>query len=449
MVRWHSMFQLSFFVLLCTFHFCPFSPCKSFGQNYQRLPESSVLKANAFLEECILLENKFRGVELQSKTGLGCIITSPWGQNVLVMPGSIAAPIKVTDVDPAMQIQSRLLLAARVGSNPQFFERMNSFSLNLEDLPMPISSDESTRPFLSNHRNAHRKIYRALAERCDLSFKQTALADVLQTLAVEFDIPILLDESSLDELNITQFEPVTIQLPDKSLRIALRAILSPLSMDFVVEENRVRITAVESIAVPRVYPIINKLTSIQSGIVAHGSSLSSGNGSIGGESNFQFTVTRTKRYTTLKAARQVNLKLGDPEEKGIGNNDTSGKDDSDVMEPRREFCAIQGPLATIVNSKLGIAFVSLPGDFRPIQFPTHAIDQRKCFTIHTESTNITWIQIAVENDHLLQSVLSGSPIVDEFGEPFGLYINKQVLSFQQIFQESRMFHRTSLGYWDH
>ena len=211
MYRWHSMVQMSFFVLLCTFHLCTFSSCKSFGQNYQRLPESSVLKANAFLEECILLENKFRGVELQSKTGFGCIIMSPRGQNVLVMPGSIAAPIKVTDVAPALLIQSSLLLAARVGSNPQFFERMNSFSLNLEDLPMSISSDESTLPFLSNHRNAHRKLYRALAERCDLSFEQTALSNVLQTLAVEFDIPILLDESSLEKANINQFKPVMSQ----------------------------------------------------------------------------------------------------------------------------------------------------------------------------------------------------------------------------------------------
>ena len=109
---------------------------------------------------------------------------------------------------------------------------------------------------LTGGKETERKIYRALNERSEVNFNGTPLASVVKTLKAQHDVPIIIDETALDELNITLEEPVTLELPEISFRSALKLILEPLQLTYVIEDEVLRITSKRTSAnVMRVYPV--------------------------------------------------------------------------------------------------------------------------------------------------------------------------------------------------
>ena len=116
---------------------------------------------------------------------------------------------------------------------------------------------------LTGGKETELKIYRALNERSDVNFNGTPLAGVVKTLRAQHDIPIIIDELALDELSITLEEPITLELPEVSFRSALKLILEPLQLTYVIENEVMRITSNRKSAnVARVYPVADLVVPI-------------------------------------------------------------------------------------------------------------------------------------------------------------------------------------------
>ncbi len=109
---------------------------------------------------------------------------------------------------------------------------------------------------LSGGKESERKIYRALSEPGEVNFNATPLSGVVKYFRGLHDIPIVLDEKALEEESITPDEAITLDLPPVSFRSALKLILDPLQLTYVIEDEVMRITSKKTSAnVVRVYPV--------------------------------------------------------------------------------------------------------------------------------------------------------------------------------------------------
>ena len=119
---------------------------------------------------------------------------------------------------------------------------------------------------LSGGKESERKIYRALNERSEISFNGTPLSGVVKFFRDTYNIPIVIDDKALEEENITPDEPITLELPAVSFRSALKLILEPLQLTYVIEDEVMRITSKKTSAnVVRVYPVGDLVVPIISG----------------------------------------------------------------------------------------------------------------------------------------------------------------------------------------
>jgi len=119
---------------------------------------------------------------------------------------------------------------------------------------------------LSGGKESERKIYRALNERSEITFNGTPLSGVIKFFRETYNIPIVIDDKALEEENITPDEPITLELPAVSFRSALKLILEPLQLTYVIEDEVMRITGKKTSAnVVRVYPVGDLVVPIISG----------------------------------------------------------------------------------------------------------------------------------------------------------------------------------------
>ncbi len=109
---------------------------------------------------------------------------------------------------------------------------------------------------LSGGKESERKIYRALNERGEINFNGTPLSGVVKYFREFYSIPIVIDDVALDAEGVTPDEPITLELPAVSFRSALKLILEPLQLTYVIEDEVMRITSKRTSAnVVRVYPV--------------------------------------------------------------------------------------------------------------------------------------------------------------------------------------------------
>ena len=109
---------------------------------------------------------------------------------------------------------------------------------------------------LSGGKESERKIYRALNEKGEVSFNAQPLSAVMKFFKDAYSIPIVIDDKALEAENITPDEPITLELPTVSFRSALKLILEPLQLTYVIEDEVMRITSKKTSAnVVRVYPV--------------------------------------------------------------------------------------------------------------------------------------------------------------------------------------------------
>ncbi len=136
---------------------------------------------------------------------------------------------------------------------------------------------------LSGGKESERKIYRALNEKGDVSFNATPLSGVMKIFRDQYGIPIVIDDKALETENITPEEPITLELPTVSFRSALKLILEPLQLTYVIEDEVMRITSKKTSAnVVRVYPVGDLVVPVSSMGGMMGGGMGGGMGGMGG-----------------------------------------------------------------------------------------------------------------------------------------------------------------------
>ena len=101
-----------------------------------------------------------------------------------------------------------------------------------------------------------------LTAKAELDIFETPLSEVANDLRLQHGFPVLLDTRALEDVGITADTPVTISLSEVPLRSALRLLLQPLGLTFVVRDEALVITSVEqseSNITTRIYPVTGLL----------------------------------------------------------------------------------------------------------------------------------------------------------------------------------------------
>ncbi|MEI6524674.1 MAG: FecR domain-containing protein, partial [Planctomycetota bacterium] len=121
---------------------------------------------------------------------------------------------------------------------------------------------------LSGGNEAERRIFRALRERGEATFNNTPLSSVMQTFSDQYGIPIVIDQKALEDETVTPEDPVSLNVPEISLRSALKLILEPLNLTYVIQDEVMKITNKKNSAnVVRVYPVGDLVVPVMSGMM--------------------------------------------------------------------------------------------------------------------------------------------------------------------------------------
>ncbi|MEZ6147067.1 MAG: hypothetical protein R3B91_16945 [Planctomycetaceae bacterium] len=76
-----------------------------------------------------------------------------------------------------------------------------------------------------------------LSKQVSLSFTEAPLTEVLQHLATDAKINLMIDERSLSEIGLTSQVPITINVEGIKLKSALNLILKPMRLDYRVDDG--------------------------------------------------------------------------------------------------------------------------------------------------------------------------------------------------------------------
>ncbi|MBX3438794.1 MAG: hypothetical protein KF861_14970, partial [Planctomycetaceae bacterium] len=102
------------------------------------------------------------------------------------------------------------------------------------------------------------RIYAALEENTQLEFVDMPLSDAIDYIARTHEITILIDEVELTDVGVPTDEPVNLIISNIKLRSALKLMLEPLQLTWVVADEVMQITTAEkaeNILQTRVYPV--------------------------------------------------------------------------------------------------------------------------------------------------------------------------------------------------
>ncbi len=112
---------------------------------------------------------------------------------------------------------------------------------------------------LAGSSNSEQKIYSALKQKVDASFPGQPLQTVVTTLADQLSIPIWINSTELEAFGVDVDTPVTLDLPEQvSLRSALRIMLKPLELTYIIRNEVLEITSIDdadSDPINKVYPV--------------------------------------------------------------------------------------------------------------------------------------------------------------------------------------------------
>jgi type II secretory pathway component GspD/PulD (secretin) len=88
------------------------------------------------------------------------------------------------------------------------------------------------------------QIREKLKEQVEVKFNGAGLAGVMSQFASTLDLSILIDERALEEEGISLDEQITLNLSKEiSFRSALKLVLEPLNLTWVIEDEVMRITS--------------------------------------------------------------------------------------------------------------------------------------------------------------------------------------------------------------
>ena len=125
--------------------------------------------------------------------------------------------------------------------------------------------------------SAEQRITEALQETTTFQYLDTPLADVIDDIKLRHNLPILLDVAALEDFGIGSDTPITLNLPNITLKSALRLLLSDLELTYLIQNEVMQITTVEEAEtklITKVYPVGDLVIPI--------GALSGGGGGLGG-----------------------------------------------------------------------------------------------------------------------------------------------------------------------
>jgi len=111
---------------------------------------------------------------------------------------------------------------------------------------------------LASRGDAEKRIFEALDQPTTLDFVEEPLQGVVDFWKEEHGINIKIDTRALEDLNLGTDEPITETFDGISLRSAMRMILRPLELNFMVEDEVLKITTqdvVDTNLTTKVYPV--------------------------------------------------------------------------------------------------------------------------------------------------------------------------------------------------
>ena len=124
---------------------------------------------------------------------------------------------------------------------------------------------------LKKQSQAEIKIRKALDEPTNLEFVETPLTDVIDYLKDLHGIEIQIDNKALEDAGAGTDTPVTKNLRGISLRSALRLMLGPMDLAFVIKDEVLLITTKEKAdaeLVTKVYPVADLVLRIQTPVMS-------------------------------------------------------------------------------------------------------------------------------------------------------------------------------------
>ena len=142
---------------------------------------------------------------------------------------------------------------------------------------------------LADQGQAERRIRSALDQPTEVEFVETPLSDVVDFLKDKHDVEIQLNKRALDDEGVATDAPVTMNLHGISLRSALRLMLDPLGLTYIVKNEVLLITTkteAETDLVTKVYPVADLVIPIETsggaGLGLTGAMMGGGNSGAGG-----------------------------------------------------------------------------------------------------------------------------------------------------------------------
>ncbi|TXT33036.1 MAG: hypothetical protein FD138_1976, partial [Planctomycetota bacterium] len=132
---------------------------------------------------------------------------------------------------------------------------------------------------------AEERISAQLDKPTDIDFQDQPLTDVISYLADFHNIPIIIDNEALTEEGIATDTPVTRTLTGVKLRSALKIILAPLQLSYVIEDEVMKITTLskeKDRLQTRVYPVGDLVVILIPGGGQQGGGQQGGGGGFGG-----------------------------------------------------------------------------------------------------------------------------------------------------------------------
>jgi hypothetical protein len=93
---------------------------------------------------------------------------------------------------------------------------------------------------------AEERIRATLSENTTATFIELPLADAVQQLSEQHDIPIVVDKRALEEFGLSHDVPVNLSLKNVSLRSFLRLLLRDLDLTYMIRDEVLQITTAEA-----------------------------------------------------------------------------------------------------------------------------------------------------------------------------------------------------------
>lgn len=126
------------------------------------------------------------------------------------------------------------------------------------------------------------RILKALSEETEVEFVDMPLKEAIDFLKNYHDIQIWVDEVKLTDAGIGVDTPVTLQLTQITLRSALKLLLEPQGLTYLIEDEVMKITTIEEADLKltvRVYPVADLVVPITGGSGGQGGGQNGINGS--------------------------------------------------------------------------------------------------------------------------------------------------------------------------